>query len=82
MTQHSTSDDGLSSADFMAAEEQFAEGHAEQSAHLANSQQPAIVHPNFDPFLSAQDGQLIEMGASGFRSIGRAFITAQCGKAD
>ncbi|WP_286797451.1 hypothetical protein [Psychrobacter sp. UBA6291] len=49
MTQHSTSDDGLSSADFMAAEEQFAEGHAEQSAHLANSQQPAIVHPNFDP---------------------------------
>ena len=49
MTQHSTSDDGLSSADFMAAEEQFAEGHAEQSANLANSQQPAIVHPNFDP---------------------------------
>lgn len=49
MTQHSTSDDGLSSADFMAAEEQFAEGYAEQSAHLANSQQPAIVHPNFDP---------------------------------
>lgn len=49
MTQHSTSDDGLSSADFMATEEQFAEGHAEQSAHLANSQQPAIVHPNFDP---------------------------------
>ena len=49
MTQHSTSDDGLSSADFMAAEEQFAEGHAEQTAHLANSQQPAIVHPNFDP---------------------------------
>ena len=49
MTQHSTSDDGLSSADFMAAEEQFAEGHAEQSAHLANSQQPPIVHPNFDP---------------------------------
>ncbi len=49
MTQHFTSDDGLSSADFMAAEEQFAEGHAEQSAHLANSQQPAIVHPNFDP---------------------------------
>ena len=49
MTQHSTSDDGLSSADFMAAEEQFAEGHAEKSAHLANSQQPAIVHPNFDP---------------------------------
>ncbi|WP_423812970.1 hypothetical protein [Psychrobacter sp. 219-2-C] len=49
MTQHSTSDDGLSSADFMATEEQFAEGHTEQSAHLANSQQPAIVHPNFDP---------------------------------
>lgn len=49
MTQHSTSDDGLSSADFMATEEQFAEGYAEQSAHLANSQQPAIVHPNFDP---------------------------------
>ena len=49
MTQHSTSDDRLSNARFIAAEDQLAEGHAEQSAHLANSQQPAIVHPNFDP---------------------------------
>ncbi|WP_298869502.1 hypothetical protein [uncultured Psychrobacter sp.] len=49
MTQHSTSDDRLSNASFIAAEDQLAEGHAEQSANLANSQQPAIVHPNFDP---------------------------------
>ena len=49
MTQPSTSDDRLSNADFIAAEEQLAEGNAEQSAVLANSQQPATVHPNFDP---------------------------------
>ncbi|WP_201619163.1 hypothetical protein [Psychrobacter maritimus] len=49
MTQHSTSDDRLSNASFIAAEDQLAEGYAEQSAGLANSQQPAIVHPNFDP---------------------------------
>ena len=49
MTQHSTSDDRLSNASFIAEEDQLAEGHAEQSAGLANSQQPAIVHPNFDP---------------------------------
>ena len=49
MTQHSTSDDRLSNASFIAAEYQLAEGHAEQSANLANSQQLAIVHPNFDP---------------------------------
>ena len=49
MTQHSTSDDRLSNASFIAEEYQLAEGHAEQSASLANSQQPAIVHPNFDP---------------------------------
>ena len=49
MTQPSTSDDCLSNASFIAAEDQLAEGHAEQSANLANSQQPAIVHPNFDP---------------------------------
>ena len=49
MTQPSTSDDCLSNASFIAAEDQLAEGHAEQSANLANSPQPAIVHPNFDP---------------------------------
>ena len=49
MTQHSTSDDRLSNASFIAAEDQLAEVHTEQSAGLANSQQPAIVHPNFDP---------------------------------
>ncbi len=49
MTQPSTSDNRLSSANFIAAEDQLAEGHAKQSAVLANSQQPAIVHPNFDP---------------------------------
>ena len=55
MTQHSTSDDRLSNASFIAAEDQLAEGHAEQSANLANSQQPAIVHPNFDPKRSPLD---------------------------
>ena len=49
MTQPSTSDNRLSSANFIAEEDQLAEGHAKQSAVLANSQQPAIVHPNFDP---------------------------------
>ena len=49
MTQPSTSGDRLCSANFIAEEEQLAEGHAKQSAVLANSQQPAIVHPNFDP---------------------------------
>ena len=49
MTQPSTSDGRLSSANFIAAEDELAEGHAEQSANLANSQQPAIMHPNFDP---------------------------------
>ena len=49
MTQPSTSGDRLSSSNFIAEEEQLAEGHAKQSAVLANSQQPAIVHPNFDP---------------------------------
>ena len=49
MTQPPTSDVRLSSANFIAEEDQLAEGHAKQSAVLANSQQPAIVHPNFDP---------------------------------
>ena len=49
MTQPPTSDGRLSSANFIAEEDQLAEGHAKQSAVLANSQQPAIVHPNFDP---------------------------------
>lgn len=49
MTQPSTSDNRLCSANFIAEEDQLAEGHAKQSAVLANSQQPAIVHPNFDP---------------------------------
>ena len=49
MTQPSTSDNRLCSANFIAEKDQLAEGHAKQSAVLANSQQPAIVHPNFDP---------------------------------
>lgn len=55
MTQPSTSDDHLFSADFIAAEGQFAGVHAEQSAVLANSNQPAIMHPNFDPNQSPLD---------------------------
>ena len=49
MTQPSTSDNRLCSANFIEEEDQLAEGHAKQSTVLANSQQPAIVHPNFDP---------------------------------
>lgn len=55
MTQHSTSDDRFSNAGFTAEEAQLAEGNAEQAVGLANSQQPAIVHPNFDPKRSPLD---------------------------
>ncbi|MGE6245230.1 hypothetical protein ACQKCF_04420 [Psychrobacter proteolyticus] len=53
MSQPSTSDDRLSHANLATEGGQLAEGHvqkkAEQSSILADSQQPAIVHPNFDP---------------------------------
>ncbi|MDN3452624.1 MULTISPECIES: hypothetical protein [unclassified Psychrobacter] len=53
MTQPSTSDDRLSHANLAAEGGKLAESHvqkkAEQSSMLADSQQPAIVHPNFDP---------------------------------
>ncbi len=49
MTQHSASDDRLSNASARAEEKPPAEGIAEKTALFANSQQPAIVHPNFDP---------------------------------
>ena len=49
MTQPSTSDDRLFNAELVAEEAQLAEVNAEQSAVLSNSNQPAIVHPNFDP---------------------------------
>jgi hypothetical protein len=59
MTQPSTSDDRLSSANLVAEGGKLAEGHvqkkAEQSSILADSQQPAIVHPNFDPKQSPLD---------------------------
>ena len=52
MTQPSTSDDRLSHANLAAEGGKLAENHvqkkAEQSSMLADSQQPAIVHPNFD----------------------------------
>ncbi|MGO2278893.1 MULTISPECIES: hypothetical protein [unclassified Psychrobacter] len=53
MSQPSTSDDRLSHANLATEGGQLAEGNvqkkAEQSSILADSQQPAIVHPNFDP---------------------------------
>ena len=56
MTQPFISKDGLSSADF-AAEGQFENNNAEQSVALSNSDsnQPAIIHPNFDPTQSPLD---------------------------
>ena len=55
MTQPSTSDNRLSSADITAAGGKRAEGRAEQSPVFADSKQPAIVHPNFDPKQSPLD---------------------------
>lgn len=59
MSQPSTSDDRLSHANLATEGGQRAEGHvrkkAEQSSMLADSQQPAIVHPNFDPKQSPLD---------------------------
>ena len=49
MTQPSTSDDRLSNANLAAEGSKLIEGNAGQSSVLADSQQPAIVHPNFDP---------------------------------
>ena len=53
MSQPSTSDDRLSHANLATEGGQLAEGNvqkkAEQSSILSDSQQPAIVHPNFDP---------------------------------
>lgn len=48
MTQPFMSDDGLFSTDLV-AEDQFINSDAAQSALLSSSNQPAIVHPNFDP---------------------------------
>ncbi len=47
MTQPFTSDDQLPTDQSVAGK--GAEDHAERTAKLANSEQPAIVHPNFDP---------------------------------
>ncbi|WP_201550047.1 hypothetical protein [Psychrobacter fjordensis] len=55
MTQPSTSDNRLSSADITAAGGKRTEGSAEQSPVFADSTQPAIVHPNFDPKQSPLD---------------------------
>lgn len=55
MTQPSTSDNCLPSTDFMTVGDRLAEGSAEPSSVLSNDQQPAIVHPNFDPNQSPVD---------------------------
>ena len=52
MTQPFTSDDHLSHASLVAEGGKLAEGNANQSP---DSQQPAIVHPNFDPKRSPLD---------------------------
>ena len=49
MTQPSMSDNHLIGANSLAKDGDLAEGITEQSSMLADSQQPAIVHPNFDP---------------------------------
>ena len=49
MTQPSTSDNHLPSADLTAVGNTISEGNDEQSSILPDSTQPAIVHPNFDP---------------------------------
>jgi hypothetical protein len=55
MTQPSTSDDRLSHASLAAEGSKLTKGDAGQSSVLADSQQPAIVHPNFDPKRSPLD---------------------------
>jgi len=55
MTQPSTSDNRLLSAESTAVGSKLAEGNAEQSSILPDSKQPAIVHPNFDPSQSPLD---------------------------
>ncbi|MEO1849691.1 MAG: hypothetical protein ABGX70_04195, partial [Psychrobacter sp.] len=55
MTQPFTSDDRLSHASLAAEGSKLTKGDAGQSSMLADSQQPAIVHPNFDPKRSPLD---------------------------
>ncbi|MGM8897440.1 MULTISPECIES: hypothetical protein [unclassified Psychrobacter] len=55
MTQPSTSDNRLSSAERAVISDKLAEGNADLSSTLADSKQPAIVHPNFDPSQSPLD---------------------------
>ena len=55
MTQPFTSDDHLSHASLAAEGSKLTKGDAGQSFMLADSQQPAIVHPNFDPKRSPLD---------------------------
>lgn len=55
MTQPSTSDNRLPSAERAAIGDKLAEGNAELSSTLPDSKQPAIVHPNFDPSQSPID---------------------------
>ena len=55
MTQPSTSDDRLSYASLAAEGGKLTKGGDGQSSMLADSQQPAIVHPNFDPKRSPLD---------------------------
>ena len=79
MTQPSTSDTHLPSADLKkAVGGTVSEGNAEQSSILPDTTQPAIVHPNFDPSRLALDPARplsdIPEPANCFRSIGRASV--------
>ncbi|WP_350560073.1 hypothetical protein [Psychrobacter sp. CAL346-MNA-CIBAN-0220] len=49
MTQPFTSDDSLPTAQLALGRDKLVEDRAESSSNLPNSEQPAIVHPNFDP---------------------------------
>jgi len=49
MTQPFTSDDRLSSAPLLSWQGKGAEGSVGRLSNLPDSEQPAIVHPNFDP---------------------------------
>ena len=55
MTQPSTSDNRIPSAELTAVGDKLAEGHSDTATTFPNSERPAIVHPNFDPSQSPID---------------------------
>ena len=55
MTQPSTSDNHLSNSPLLSGQGKGVEDSVGQLSHLPNSEQPAIIHPNFDPNLTPID---------------------------